>query len=310
MTIDLNSLTVVIPTWNTADLTIRCVAALEADGVARERIVLVDNGSTDDTYERLSRELPGCRLIRFEENIGYGGAMNAGAKELPGEAYLMPNNDAFVHDPGSVTVLLRTLDDPTVGLSFPRYLNEDLTLQPSVMPTHSPLTALIRASGLSRLVPNRWAAKLTTHWDHSTARDIDGANGAAMLFRGETWHQLGGFDERIYIYAEEIDICWRARKLGWRIWFTPEAQFVHLGNSSAGKEWSNPTRERLIGASESTVIRWHLPRVSAGVTIGLISAGLAARLVVFKLLRRPAAVEAYRASLRGFLSREPALRRP
>ena len=187
MTIDLNSLTVVIPTWNTADLTIRCVAALEADGVARERIVLVDNGSTDDTYERLSRELPGCRLIRFEENIGYGGAMNAGAKELPGEAYLLPNNDAFVHDPGSVTVLLRTLDDPTVGLSFPRYLNEDLTLQPSVMPTHSPLTALIRASGLSRFVPNRWAAKLTTHWDHSTARDIDGANGAVMLFRGETW---------------------------------------------------------------------------------------------------------------------------
>jgi GT2 family glycosyltransferase len=161
----------------------------------------------------------------------------------------------------------------------------------------------VRASGLSRLVPNRWAPKLSTHWDHDQAREIDGANGAVMLFRGETWERLGGFDERIYIYAEEIDICWRARKAGWKIWFTPQAQFVHIGNGSAGKQWSDATREKLIAESESTVIRWHLPRLSAAATIGLISTGVAARWLAYSVVRNQEAAAAYRASLRGFLSR-------
>lgn len=303
-TTGLSDLTVVIPNWNTADLTIRCVAALTAEGVPPGRIVLVENGSTDDSYERLQRELPDCHLIRFDQNVGYGRAMNAGARELEGQAYLLMNNDAFVHTPGSVALLLAALDaDPSVGLAFPRYLNVDLSLQPSVMPTHSPVTALVRASGLSRFVPNRWAPKLSTHWDHEAPREIDGANGAVMLFRRATWDELGGFDERIYIYAEEIDICWRTRKAGWRIWFTPEAQFVHIGNGSAGKQWSDAKREELIAASESTVIRWHLPRASANATIGLISTGIAMRWLAYTVVRQRDAATAYRASLRGYLSR-------
>ena len=298
---DLSDLTVVIPNWNTADLTIRCVNALVAEGVRANRIVLVENGSADDSYERLEQSLPDCHLIRFEQNVGYGRAMNAGARVLPGSAYLLMNNDAFVHAPGSIARLLAAFDDSSVGLSFPRYLNVDLSLQPSVMPTHSPLTAAVRASGLSRYVPNRWGPKLSTHWDHAESREIDGANGAVMLYRGETWDQLGGFDERIYIYAEEIDICWRTRKLGWRIWFNPEAEFVHIGNGSAGKQWSNAKREELIAASESTVIRWHLPRFVAGATIGLISTGIAMRWLAYSLVRHKQAAAAYRASLRGFL---------
>lgn len=296
-------LTVVIPNWNTTDLTIRCVEALTAEGVPPGRIVLVENGSTDGSYERLQEELPECHLIRFETNVGYGRAMNAGARELAGSAYLLMNNDAFVHTPGSVGRLLATLEEPGIGLSFPRYLNVDLSLQPSVMPTHSPLTALVRASGLSRLVPNRWAPKLTTHWDHNEAREIDGANGAVMLFRAATWDEMGGFDERIYIYAEEIDICWRIRKAGWKIWFTPEAEFVHIGNGSAGKQWSDAKREELIAASESTVIRWHLPRASAAATIGLISTGIAMRWLAYSAVRHREGAAAYRASLRGFLTR-------
>jgi GT2 family glycosyltransferase len=299
----LSDLTVVIPNWNTPDLTIRCVEALVAEGVPPGRIVLVENGSTDDSYERLQSALPECQLIRFEENVGYGRAMNAGARELQGTAYLLMNNDAFVHGPGSVERLLATLDDPSVGLGFPRYLNVDLTLQPSVMPTHSPLTALVRASGLSRFVPNKWAPKLSTHWDHAQSREIEGANGAVMLFRGQTWEQLGGFDERIYIYAEEIDICWRTRKLGWQIWFTPEAEFMHIGGGSIGKQWSDATRERLIAVSESRVIRWHLPRASAAATVGLISTGIAMRWLAYSLVRNKEAAAAYRASLGGFLSR-------
>ena len=292
-----------IPNWNTADLTIRCVETLLEEGVPASRIVLVENGSTDDSYERLEQALPECHLIRFEQNVGYGRAMNAGAKVLDGSAYLLHEQRRLRAQAGKRRAAARCARRPSVGLAFPRYLNVDLSLQPSVMPTHSPTTALVRASGLSRFVPNKWAPKLSTHWDHDQARAIDGANGAVMMFRGETWNQLGGFDERIYIYAEEIDICWRTRKLGWRIWFNPEAQFMHLGGGSIGKQWSDATRERLIAASESRVIRWHLPRVSAAATLGLISTGIAMRWLAYSAVRNKEAAAAYRASLGGYLGR-------
>src|SRR5918999_1970057 len=118
--------TVIVLNWETPDLTLRCVRALLDDGVPPGRIVVVDNGSTDGSAERFRAELPGCVVLALPENVGYARAANAGARELPGDAYLVTNNDAFVHRPGSVQQLLDALADPSVGLVVPRLRNEDL----------------------------------------------------------------------------------------------------------------------------------------------------------------------------------------
>jgi N-acetylglucosaminyl-diphospho-decaprenol L-rhamnosyltransferase len=298
----MSALTVVITNWGTPDLTIRSARAVIADGVPPERVVVVDNGSADDSYSRFQAELRECTLVRLAENVGFARGSNAGARRLAGEAYLFVNNDAFVHAPGSVARLLDCLADPAVGIATPRVLNPDLTLQPTVVPGSSPVVELVRASSLSRLIPNRFQPSWSTHWDHATAREIHAVNGAVLLVRGGTWDALGGFTEQGYMYAEDLDLCWRAREGGWKIWFTPEAAFVHLGNVASGRHWSSPQRAEMIGRAEAAMIRRHMPPLRAAATVGIISAGLAARWLVFRGLGNREAAESLRSGLRGYRS--------
>lgn len=297
----LRSLTVVITNWGTPEHTIRAAQAVIADGVAPDRVVVVDNGSKDDSAERFRQQLAGCVLVPLAENIGFGRASNLGASKVAGDYYLFVNNDAFVHDPGSIARMLDCLEVPGVGLVVPRLRNTDLTLQSSVVPTHRPGAELVRASGLSRFLPNDWQPRWSTHWDHGSSREIDAAIGPVMLVRGETWARLGGFDERIYMYAEDLDLCWRTRLLGWKVWFCAEAEFMHIGNAAASRAWTSPRRAELVARSEADMIRRHHASGTAQLTIGLICAGLAGRLVVHSALRNRDATATLRASLRGFL---------
>jgi GT2 family glycosyltransferase len=299
----MNDLTAVVVNWNTPDLTIRSVEALAEDGVPRERIVVVDNGSHDGSHDRFAQELDGSVLVRIEENIGFGRASNRGAAELPGSSYLLVNNDAFVHREGSVARLLGVLEaDPEVGIVAPRLLNPDLTLQPSVAPVHSPGVALVRASGLSRLIPNRWQPSWSTHWDHGQSREIEAVVGAVVLVRDEVWEQTGGFDDRIYMYAEDLDLCWRAGMAGWKVWFCADSEWVHIGNASGSRVWADPRRGEMIGRSEAEMIRRNMPPRRARLTLGLISAGIGARWLVRRVLGQKDAAASLRGSLRGFRS--------
>src|SRR5439155_3686754 len=191
------------------------------------------------------------------ENVGFARGNNLGASELAGSAYLFVNSDAFVHAPASVGRLLDATAGQ-VGLAVPRLLNEDLTLQPSVVPTSSPLSELVRASGLSRFVPNRLQPSLGTHWDHGESRTVQAATGAVVAVRDDAWQALGGFAEQRFMYAEDLDLFWRASELGWETRFVADAEFVHLGNTSAGARWSDPERAELVARAEAAMIREHL----------------------------------------------------
>jgi len=300
---DLSALTVVITNWGTPDLTIKAARALLDDGVPAERVVVVDNGSDDDSYARFQQELAGCTLLRLEHNVGFARGSNAGARALAGDAYLFVNNDAFVHRRGSVGRLLACLHDAEVGIVAPRVLNPDLTLQRTVVPPTSPAVEVVRASGLSRLIPNRFQPSWSTHWDHADAREIKAVNGAVLLIRGSTWHELGGFDEQAYMYAEDLDVCWRARKAGWKVWFTPDAEFIHLGNAASGRNWSSPKRSEMIGRAEGAMIRRHMPPRRAGVTVGVIAGGLAARALAFRLVGKRDEAASLTAAVRGYRGR-------
>jgi N-acetylglucosaminyl-diphospho-decaprenol L-rhamnosyltransferase len=296
-------LTAVIVNYGTPELTLKAARALLDDGLPAGRLVLLDNGSEDDSHDRFRAELPDCVVTRLDQNVGFAGGANAGARQLDGDAYLIVNNDAFVHAPGSLQRLLGRLEDAEVGVVAPRLLNEDLTLQRNVVPTNSPAVALVRASGLSRFVPNRHQPSWSTHWDHSTSREIQAADGAVLLVRGETWRKLGGYDEAEHMYAEDLDLCWRAREAGWKVWFEPQAEFVHLGGGSTRRHWGDAERARRIGVAEAAMIERHLGPVSGRLTLALISSGLAARWLFWTALRNREAAAPYRGALAGYRRR-------
>jgi N-acetylglucosaminyl-diphospho-decaprenol L-rhamnosyltransferase len=296
------SLTVVIPNWETPDYTVRSAGALIADGVPPDRVVIVDNGSRDDSADRFRRELAQCRLVTLEQNIGYARAANAGAASLEGQAYLIVNNDAFVDSPGSIARMLEALARNRTAIVVPRLLNPDGSLQPTVRPFDTPAVALVRASGLSRLIPNRWQPRWSTHWNHARSRAICAADGAVMLVHAEAWAELGGFSPNSYMYAEDTDICWRAVKSGWTVWFEAGAEFVHLGNATASRRWSNPERAERWSRSEAHLVRERLSPPAAVTSILITALGLAVRAGLFLLAGQRERSANHRAQLRGYLS--------
>jgi N-acetylglucosaminyl-diphospho-decaprenol L-rhamnosyltransferase len=291
------AVTAVVVDWNLPDHTLRCVDSLVHDGMPAERIVVVENDPTDENWSRIRAGAARCVLVRLGANVGFARANNIGARALPGEAYLLVNNDAFVQRPGTVSALLEALGPEEVGMVVPRLLNPDLTLQPTVVPFTTPLPALVRATGLSRFAPDRWQPRLSTHWSHDRSREIEAAAGAVMLVRGATWEQLGGLREASFMFAEDIDLCWRAREAGWKTWFCDEAEFIHLGGTSSDLRWNSRERWARIGRAEGAMIRDHLLPGKAELTLAIVRAGLAARVACFSLVGKRGAA----ASCRGFL---------
>src|SRR4051812_45359091 len=197
-------------------MTLRCVRALIEDGIAPQEIVVVDNGSADGEADRLRRDLPaGLHVLALPENIGYARASNAGAAERPNaENYVFVNNDAFPHAPGGVRRLVTALGREEAAIAVPLLLNEDLTLQPSVVPFRSPAIALALASGLSRYIPNRWQPSWSTHWDHGVSRYVDAAAGTVTAVRGELWRELGGGPRRGGMFSPDDEPPRRPRPRG------------------------------------------------------------------------------------------------
>jgi len=297
----LDSLTVVVLNWRNSPLTIRSVQSLLCDDIPPARVVLVDNESEQTEYERLRAALPAVAIVRLPQNVGFARANNEGARVLPGETYLFVNNDAFVERSGSVAALVDVLDDPRAGLVVPRLLNEDLSLQPSVSPLYSPAVALGQASGFARLISNERQPDWSTRWDHSTKREIQAATGAVLLVRGRTWRELGGFSERTFMYAEDRDLCWRARRQGWSVHFTPAAEFVHLGSASADQRWPRRFRAEAVARAEAHLIHDRFSRPVALATRGLLSAGFVGRWLLWTISRRPEAAAETLGSLSGFV---------
>ena len=296
----------VVLNWNLPDLTVRCVQALVADGVPANRIVVVDNGSTDGSPDLLDRELPDCRHVRLPENIGFARASNAGARELEADTYVFVNNDAFVASAGSVARLVEALGHPGVGVAVPRLVNEDGTLQRNVVPLSTPVTAVIRATGLSRFLPDSLQPRFSTHWNHESSRYIDAANGAVLAVGGDTWRALGGYVERAWMYSEDLDLCWRARKLGRKIWFERGSEFMHLGNASGSMVYTDVMRAELVSLSDGQMIRSELGPVRGRATIGILCLGLLVRTAVFAATGQRAGARWALAGVRGYLKRPPA----
>ena len=104
------------------------------------------------------------------------------------------------------------------------------------------------------------------------------------------------------MYAEDTELCWHAAKLGWKVWFESSAEFVHLGNATAGRRWSDPERAERWSRSEAHLVKERLSRPSAYLSILFTAAGLLVRTVAFRFLRQPDRAASARAQLRGYLS--------
>jgi len=297
-------LTAIVVNWRTPELTVRAVQALTGAGIAPAHVVVVDNASGDGSAQSIGAALPEVEVVVLTENVGFARANNEAARRRPADVFLLVNSDAIVQGgAGTIRALLEPLGRPDVGIVVPLLLNEDLTVQPSVAPLPSLLVAAVQASGLSRFVPDGLQPSLGTYWRHEREREVQAATGAVMLVRRSLWEALGGLDESSFMYAEDRDLCWRARRAGWSVWFTPRAAFVHLGSASAGGRWSAAQRAERVGAAEAAMVRRHLGPARAALTLAVIRSGLRARAFGARVIGQPEAAARFSGALRGFSAR-------
>jgi GT2 family glycosyltransferase len=232
-------LTIVIVNWNAGALLSSCIASIAKhhDG-AVEAVVVVDNDSHDDSLARLrDQDLRGLtlRVIRNEHNRGFGAACNQGARLAGTEFVLFLNPDTQIY-PDSLSVPLGFLLDGAnekvaiVGIQLVNGGGE-ITRSCSRFPTLARLSAA--TLGLNRLKCLRRAGMAMKEWPHDSTRIVDQVMGAFFLVRSAVFERLGGFDERFFVYFEDVDFSLRAERLGYCSAYLASAQAFHRGGGTS-----------------------------------------------------------------------------
>ena len=216
--------TAIVVAYNSGSALTRCVGALRDDAVD---VVVVNNGGRGREIED-AEQRDGVRVVEAGRNDGFGAGCNRGAAGTDADVLLFLNPDTVVQ-PGAVAALARRLEDPNVGVAQARLR---LLRQPELLNSSG---NVVHVSGLA------WPGGYEDPADElAELREIAYASGAALAIRSDLFHELGGFTEELFLYQEDLELCWRVRLRGLSIVVEPEADVLHdyvLERSDRRKEY-------------------------------------------------------------------------
>lgn len=274
-------LTTILVSYNTRHLLDECLAALHAaeGAIGGGAVVVVDNASRDGSAEHLATHHPDVTLVRLPENVGFGRANNAALPHVHTPFVLLLNTDAFM-TPDSLQRSLEYLRaHPRCGVLGARLLNQDGTPQPSARRFPTPWNVFLMQAGLQRWF--RGTPRIDpSDWDFDRPQECDWVPGCYYLMRKSVIDEVGLFDPRFFLYAEEVDLCRRVKNAGWQVHYFPDAHVVHLGGESAkadGEVSATRQIDRLSIESSLLYFRKHHGRLGLAAHVAL--EGLAALLV-------------------------------
>jgi N-acetylglucosaminyl-diphospho-decaprenol L-rhamnosyltransferase len=280
----------VIVNYEAGPLLLEAVRSLFADTSAGiPEIVVVDNGSTDGSVELLRAALPEVPVVPTGRNLGYAAAANRGAAATRARVVAVCNCDIRVV-PGTAAALLARFDAaPDVGAAGPIVRDPDGTTYPSarsVPRVHDAVGHAVLGAVRPRNRFTRRYRELDA--DATVARNVDWVSGAAIWLRRDALDAVGGWDERYFMYVEDVDLCRRLRARGWRVVYEPAGQVVHVHGAStarhpyrmiaehhrsllrfAGTRWTGPRRVLLVpaaaflGARAGVAMGWQAVRAGA-----------------------------------------------
>ncbi len=234
-------LSLVILSWNTRDLTLACLRALYADQSEFSReVIVVDNGSEDDSADAIAAQFPEVRLLRNAKNEGYSRGNNLGAALAKGRFLCLLNSDTEVR-PKALDQMLRFLDcNPEYGAVGPRLVHPDGRVQSACKRFPGLLTAVCFDSFFGSFPPGSWVQRryLMADFDHLESRDVDQPPGACFMLERALYEELDGMDEELWLFYNDVDLCRRLQAMGKRIRYLASAEVMHhegASTSSFGK---------------------------------------------------------------------------
>lgn len=230
-------LSIVILSFNTKDLTIRCIKSI-ADQYKKQlekgefEIIIVDNASTDGSVEAFQSASwrTKIKIIKNTENVGFSKGNNIGAKNAKGKYLFFLNSDTEILDDEFWGMINFLEENPQVGILGARLINIDGSNQKSVGKFYGLRNVFLMLLGGERLGLLRFAPKdiVNTDW----------VSGAALMIRKDLFEKLNGFDEEIFMYMEDMELCFRAKKLGSLVGFYPKIKILHKERGSSNRRYA------------------------------------------------------------------------
>jgi N-acetylglucosaminyl-diphospho-decaprenol L-rhamnosyltransferase len=236
-------LTAVIVSWNVRSLLERCLrsvvrrVALPGAGTSETlcaEVIVVDNGSTDDSPEMVRNAFPSVRVVANPENRGFAAANNQAIVSAQGRYVLLLNPDTEVIGDALRAMVAYADAHRDVGVVGPQLLFTDGSVQPSRYRFPTLATAVFESTWIQSCAPKRVLDRYYMRDERDDAtHDVDWVRGAALMARREAIEQVGLLDEGYFMYSEELDWCRRIRDSGWRVVYLPEAQIIHHEGKSS-----------------------------------------------------------------------------
>lgn len=302
---DRPKVSVVVVNWNTKSLLKNCLKSVIFGTKISHEVIVVDNGSTDGSAAMVKKSYPKVVLVLTHKNLGMGTGNNRGLARARGE-YLMVLNTDTVVPRRAIDRLVRWLEGhPKADVVGPQLRYSDGQIQTSGGSFPGLLNTTILFLGvddipfLGRLLPlyQRGGMYLSGKQKEMFEREhpIGWLMGACMVLRREVYDKVGGFDEKIFMYGEEVEWAYRLHKSGYLIWYTPSVWITHL---KGGSSVSGP-RGAILGEMRGLLYffskhkpAWQLPVLKLVLKIGSLG-----RIVLFTLLHRPQLVSVYKEAL-------------
>jgi GT2 family glycosyltransferase len=281
----------IVVTYNTKDLALAQLADLrrELEALPGSQIVVVDNASADGTPDAIEQAFPDVEVRRSPTNVGFGAAVNAGAKAAAADAssrwLLLVNPDARVDDGAVARLVSAAASRPGHGLYGGRFIdvargtNEDSV---AVLPTLANLLAF--ATGVAPVLRRLGYRSPPRRKANSEVEvEVDALPGTFLLAEADAWRAVGGFDETFFMYSEDLDLCVRVAATGRRPLYVPQATIRHIGGASS----TSGAKEVMKNRSLATFLRKHWPAGRARVGCGLLAVGVGLRRLARTPFRTP-----------------------
>jgi len=256
-------LSIVIVNFNACPYLRRCLESLYACSPDPPEIVVVDNGSRDGSVAMVRKEFPKVRLLESRENLGFSAANNWGMRESRGAFILFLNPDVEVKPHGLERMRDFMQRHPEVGILGPRLIYPDGRFQLSAGRLPSLWQEFWDRWLYRRLERHRGFLLRQVERRFARIREVEWVTGACFLARRSVLEAVGGFDEHLFMYFEDKDLCKRVREAGYRVVYFPEATVVHLKAGSSGK--SPQELDAIYRQSQRYYYRKHLGALSVGV---------------------------------------------
>ncbi len=234
-------LSIIIVNWNTRIIVCDCLRSIyEQCGEIDLEVIVIDNASTDGSVEMVKKDFPQVTLIENSQNRGFAAANNQGIAISKGRYVLLLNSDTVVLDNAIAKTVAFADSHPKAAIVGCRVLNPDRTLQPTCFMFPSILNMLLSSTYLYKLFPKSkfFGREQMTWWNRNDIKEVDVVTGCCMLVRQDAIKKVGSMDEQFFMYGEETDWCYRFRRAGWKVMFTPVCEIIHLGGQSSRQKRS------------------------------------------------------------------------